>query len=588
MAFLANSLARIKPSATIAVTNKARELKAAGRDVIGLGAGEPDFDTPDNIKEAAIKAIRDGKTKYTAVDGIPELKAAIVEKFKRENRIAYKPSEISVGTGGKQVLFNALMATLNPGDEVVIPAPYWVSYPEIVALAGATPVEIPTTIEARYKLQPEALDKAITAKTKWVIFNSPSNPSGAAYTRAELRALADVMLAHPHVWVLTDDMYEHLVYDEFVFSTFVEIEPSLITRTLTMNGVSKAYAMTGWRIGYAGGPKELIQAMSTLTVAVDLQPVLDLAMGGGGGAHRPAGFHPEERRDLQAAARPGRVDAEPGEGHHLPASGRRVLRLPVLRRHHRQDHRRRPQDRERRRLRRRSPRGGRRRGGAGLGLRAQPVLPHLLRDLDEMLEDACARIQRFCGGIAVVPTYLRPRRAQLQQLAKPHRGGGVAAEKGDRVFEDQAGKRNARVGAGETLHRARIYRGAEDQRGELVREAEGELEAAIMRRLWPRHERIAHRLACGEAVDEVRDDRDEMAVIAAAAGGGGSRDPGGVGALQLRNGVVDLQREAVGDRRGDGVVLHLEQGLIGERRQPAEGFRGSCGGGASHRSQRGY
>jgi aspartate aminotransferase len=264
MAFLADSLARIKPSATIAVTNKARELKAAGRDVIGLGAGEPDFDTPDNIKEAAIKAIRDGKTKYTAVDGIPELKAAIVEKFKRENRIAYKPSEISVGTGGKQVLFNALMATLNPGDEVIVPAPYWVSYPEIVALAGATPVELPTTIGSGYKLQPEALAAAITRQTKWVIFNSPSNPSGAAYTREELRGLADVLLKHPHVWVLTDDMYEHLVYDEFVFSTFVEVEPSLITRTLTMNGVSKAYAMTGWRIGYAGGPKELIQAMAVL------------------------------------------------------------------------------------------------------------------------------------------------------------------------------------------------------------------------------------------------------------------------------------------------------------------------------------
>jgi aspartate aminotransferase len=264
MAFLADSLARIKPSATIAVTNKARELKAAGRDVIGLGAGEPDFDTPDNIKEAAIKAIRDGKTKYTAVDGIPELKAAIVEKFKRENRIAYKPSEISVGTGGKQVLFNALMATLNPGDEVIVPAPYWVSYPEIVALAGATPVELPTTIGSGYKLEPEALAAAITRQTKWVIFNSPSNPSGAAYTREELRGLADVLLKHPHVWVLTDDMYEHLVYDEFVFSTFVEVEPSLITRTLTMNGVSKAYAMTGWRIGYAGGPKELIQAMAVL------------------------------------------------------------------------------------------------------------------------------------------------------------------------------------------------------------------------------------------------------------------------------------------------------------------------------------
>jgi aspartate aminotransferase len=264
MAFLADSLARIKPSATIAVTNKARELKAAGRDVIGLGAGEPDFDTPENIKEAAIKAIRDGKTKYTAVDGIPELKAAIVEKFKRENHVTYKPSEISVGTGGKQVLFNALMATLNPGDEVIVPAPYWVSYPEIVALAGATPVEVPTTIDAGYKLKPAALEAAITPKTKWVIFNSPSNPSGAAYTRDELRALADVLLKHPHVWVLTDDMYEHLVYDDFAFSTFVEVEPALITRTLTMNGVSKAYAMTGWRIGYAGGPKELIQAMSTL------------------------------------------------------------------------------------------------------------------------------------------------------------------------------------------------------------------------------------------------------------------------------------------------------------------------------------
>jgi aspartate aminotransferase len=264
MAFLADALARIKPSATIAVTNKARELKAAGRDVIGLGAGEPDFDTPENIKEAAIKAIRDGKTKYTAVDGIPELKAAIVEKFKRENHVTYKPSEISVGTGGKQVLFNALMATLNPGDEVIVPAPYWVSYPEIVALAGATSIEVPTTIESGYKLQPAALEAAITPRTKWVIFNSPSNPSGAAYTRDELRALADVLLKHRNVWVLTDDMYEHLVYDDFVFSTFVEVEPALITRTLTLNGVSKAYAMTGWRIGYAGGPKELIQAMATI------------------------------------------------------------------------------------------------------------------------------------------------------------------------------------------------------------------------------------------------------------------------------------------------------------------------------------
>ena len=264
MAFLADSLARIKPSATIAVTNKARDLKAAGRDVIGLGAGEPDFDTPENIKEAAIKAIRDGKTKYTAVDGMPELKAAIVQKFKRENHLDYRTDQITVGTGGKQVLYNALMATLNHGDEVVIPAPFWVSYPEMVTLGGGTPVEVPTTMASGYKITPAALDRAITPKTKWVIFNSPSNPTGSAYTHAELRALADVLLKHPHVWVLTDDMYEHLIYDGFVFATLVEVEPKLFARTLTVNGVSKAYAMTGWRIGYGGGPKELIQAMATI------------------------------------------------------------------------------------------------------------------------------------------------------------------------------------------------------------------------------------------------------------------------------------------------------------------------------------
>jgi aspartate aminotransferase len=264
MGFLADALGRIKPSATIAVTDKARELKAAGMDVIGLGAGEPDFDTPDNIKEAAIKAIRDGKTKYTAVDGIPELKQAIAHKFKRENGIDYKPSEISVGTGGKQVLYNALMATVNPGDEVVIPAPYWVSYPDMVALAGGTSVPVVASMESGFKISPAALAKAITPKTKWLIFNSPSNPSGAAYTRAELRALADVLLKHPHVWIMTDDMYEHLVYDGFKFSTFVEVEPALKERTLTVNGVSKAYAMTGWRIGYAGGPTPLIKAMATI------------------------------------------------------------------------------------------------------------------------------------------------------------------------------------------------------------------------------------------------------------------------------------------------------------------------------------
>lgn len=264
MSFLAQSLARVKPSATIAVTNKARELKAAGRDVIGLGAGEPDFDTPENIKDAAIRAIREGKTKYTAVDGIPELKAAIVEKFKRENGLTYTQAQISVGTGGKQVLYNALMATLNSGDEVIIPAPYWVSYPDMVELGGGTPVFVSAGMETGFKVTAEALEKAITPKTKWFIFNSPSNPTGAAYTRAEIRALADVLLRHPQVWIMTDDMYEHLVYDEFVFTTPAQVEPALFERTLTVNGVSKAYAMTGWRIGYAGGPVQLIKAMAAI------------------------------------------------------------------------------------------------------------------------------------------------------------------------------------------------------------------------------------------------------------------------------------------------------------------------------------
>ena len=262
MSFLSAALDRVKPSATIAVTNKARELKAAGRDVIGLGAGEPDFDTPDNIKEAAIRAIRDGKTKYTAVDGLPELKAAISEKFKRENGLDYAPTQVSVGTGGKQVLYNALVATLNPGDEVIIPAPYWVSYPDMVALAGGEPVAVETTLGTGFRMTADQLRAAITPKTKWLIFNSPSNPSGSAYTRAEIKALTEVLLDHPHVWVMTDDMYEHLVYDDFQFTTVAQVEPGLADRTLTVNGVSKAYAMTGWRIGYAGGPEHLVKAMA--------------------------------------------------------------------------------------------------------------------------------------------------------------------------------------------------------------------------------------------------------------------------------------------------------------------------------------
>jgi aspartate aminotransferase len=264
MGFLADALNRVQPSQTIAVTTKARELKAAGKDVIGLGAGEPDFDTPENIKDAAIRAIREGKTKYTNVEGIPELKDAIVRKFKRENGLDYKPSEAFVAPGGKKIIFNAMMATLNPGDEVIVPAPYWVSYPDIVQLVGGTPVIVEAGIEHRFKLQPEALEAAITPRTKWIIFNHPSNPTGAAYTHDELKRLTDVLLRHPQVWVLTDDMYEHLVYDDYRFVTPAQIEPGLKDRTLTMNGVSKAYAMTGWRIGYACGPEPLIKAMTKL------------------------------------------------------------------------------------------------------------------------------------------------------------------------------------------------------------------------------------------------------------------------------------------------------------------------------------
>jgi aspartate aminotransferase len=261
MTFLSATLDRVKPSPTIAVTTKAQELKAAGRDVIGLGAGEPDFDTPDNIKAAGIAAIEAGKTKYTAVDGIPELKKAICAKFARDNDLTYTPDQVTVGTGGKQVLYNAFMATLNTGDEVIIPAPYWVSYPDMVLLAGGEPVFIEAPLETGFKITAAQLEAAITPKTKWFLFNSPSNPTGAGYSWDELKALTDVLLRHPNVWVLTDDMYEHLAYGDFKFCTPAQVEPALYDRTLTMNGVSKAYAMTGWRIGYAAGPKALIGAI---------------------------------------------------------------------------------------------------------------------------------------------------------------------------------------------------------------------------------------------------------------------------------------------------------------------------------------
>ena len=264
MTFLSKTLDRVKPSPTIAVTTKAAELKAAGKDVIGLGAGEPDFDTPQNIKDAAIAAIAAGRTKYTAVDGIAELKQAICAKFRRENGLSYTPAQVTVGAGGKQTLYNAFMATLNPGDEVIVPAPYWVSYPDMVLLAGGEPVIVTGPLQTGYKITPDMLEAAITPKTKWFIFNSPSNPTGAGYSRAELKALTDVLMRHPHVWVMTDDMYEHLAFDGFEFCTPAEVEPGLYDRTLTCNGVSKAYAMTGWRIGYAAGPVALIKAMGKI------------------------------------------------------------------------------------------------------------------------------------------------------------------------------------------------------------------------------------------------------------------------------------------------------------------------------------
>ena len=264
MAFLADRLARVKPSPTMAITALATELKAAGRDIIALSQGEPDFDTPPNIREAGIRAIQNGETRYTVFDGRIELKRAICGKFKRENGLDYEPSQITVSNGGKQVLYNALVATLSPGDEVVIPAPYWVSYPEMVLLADGNPVPVACSQNNGFKMRPEDLDAAITPKTKWLILNSPSNPSGAAYTEHDLKEIAEVLLKHEHVWVMTDDMYEHLIYDDFDYKTIAQVEPRLYDRTLTVNGVSKAYCMTGWRIGYAGGPQKLIKAMGAI------------------------------------------------------------------------------------------------------------------------------------------------------------------------------------------------------------------------------------------------------------------------------------------------------------------------------------
>ncbi len=264
MSILASRLDRIQPSPTMAVTARARALKAEGRDVIGLGAGEPDFDTPDHVKDAAAKAMADGYTKYTDVPGSIELRTAVAAKFQRDNGLTYEPSQIQVACGGKQSIYNGIMATVEAGDEVIIPAPYWVSYPDIVLLADGMPVFVDCPAENRFKMTPDQLEAAITPRTKWVMLNSPSNPTGGAYTRAELKALADVLLRHEHVWVMTDDIYEHIIYDDFEFSTIAQVEPGLYDRTLTLNGVSKAYAMTGWRVGYAGGPQELVSAMNKI------------------------------------------------------------------------------------------------------------------------------------------------------------------------------------------------------------------------------------------------------------------------------------------------------------------------------------
>ena len=314
MSLLASRLSRIKPSPTIAVTTKAAELKAAGKDVIGLGAGEPDFDTPEHIKQAAVDAIARGDTKYTPVGGTPALKKAICEKFKRENQLEYAPNQVVVGCGAKQVIFNALLATLNPGDEVIIPAPYWVSYPDMVAFAEGTPVSVACPESQGFKMKPADLDKAITPKTKWLILNSPSNPTGAAYTEAELRALADVLLKHPQVHVIADDIYEHIAYDGFVFRTIAQVEPKLYARTLTVNGVSKAFSMTGWRIGYAAGEKSLIAAITDIQSQSTSNPCSISQAASVAALSAPLTFLPawveafKKRRDTTAAA----LNAIPG------------------------------------------------------------------------------------------------------------------------------------------------------------------------------------------------------------------------------------------------------------------------------------
>jgi aspartate aminotransferase len=397
---VSQALRRIKPSPTLAVTAKARALKAEGRDVISLGAGEPDFDTPENVKEAATRAIREGKTKYTDVDGIPELKDAICAKFKRENGLTYKRSQVNVSPGGKAVIFNAFMATLDPGDEVVIPTPYWVSYPDMALLAGATPVFVETSLESGFKVKPNDLAKALTPHSKWVLLNSPSNPSGAAYTREELAALAGVLKDFPHIFILTDDMYEHLVYGGFKFSTIAEVEPSLYERTLTMNGVSKAYSMTGWRIGYAAGPEALIKGMANIMSQSTSNPssisqwASVEALNGTQDFIRPNQKLFEGRRDLVVSmlnqANGLKCPTPEGAFYVYPscagAIGKKAANGAVIGN---------DEDFARELL---QAEGVAVVHGAAFGL--SPCFRISYATSNALLEDACARIQRFCGGLS--------------------------------------------------------------------------------------------------------------------------------------------------------------------------------------------
>ena len=406
MPFLSNALSRLQPSATIAATQKARDLRATGRSIISLTVGEPDFDTPDNVKRAAIAAIERGETKYTPVTGIIPLKEAIVQKFKRENGLGYKPSQIIVATGAKHILFNAFLATINPGDQVIVPAPYWVSYPDMVAIAGGETISVPTRLEDGFKITADALERAITPKTKWLVLNSPSNPSGAAYTRAELKALTDVLLRHPQVWVMTDDIYEHLVYGDFEFTTPAQVEPALIDRTLTINGVSKSYAMTGWRIGYAAGPASLIQALDMLqgqqtsgTCSIAQWAAVE-ALNGTQAFIGESRAVFESRRDLVVSmlnqAKYLQCPVPEGAFYVFPsvkeALGRKTPAGPA--------------DRDRYRFRRSAPRGRRRRGGARHGLRPRPELPSLL----------CDRHTRLGGSLRSDPAVLRSRSDSVPAL----------------------------------------------------------------------------------------------------------------------------------------------------------------------------